>query len=113
MTDYAALSNEELSAEVAKRLFGWRWYRRQMPMTYTYWLDETQPDDDLYTGKARPYDPDDVEDEYHGLLALEPYEGESYASDHNAAMGLVVPEMRKRGWRFNGHCDEFYSVALL
>ena len=23
-----------------------------------------------------------------------------FASDHNAALGLVVPEMRKRGWMF-------------
>ena len=23
-----------------------------------------------------------------------------YASDHNAALGLVVPEMRQRGWAF-------------
>lgn len=57
MTDYAALSNEELSAEIAKRLFG-------LVLT----------NDVLLTSV--------------------------YASDHNAAMGLVVPEMRKRGYAF-------------
>ena len=39
-------------------------------------------------------------DEYHAT-ALHVFRGESYASEHNAALGLVVTEMRKRGYLFS------------
>lgn len=62
-------TNEELSAEIARRLFG-----MEPHPTLSGWF----------------------------LNASVGYKGDysrpTFASDHNAAMGLVVPEMRKQGW---------------
>lgn len=78
-TDYAALSDDALGEVIAKRLFGWK------ECTCTRLLGVSH----FSLGKGVFY----YEHATAGQL-------ESYASDHNAAMGLVVTEMRKRGYEF-------------
>ena len=69
-------TNEQLSAEIAERLFGG------------------------LTAQMLPLSGG-------GTITCFP----DYASDHNAALGLVVPEMRKRGWSFEmGDCLDETSV---
>lgn len=95
MTD--TRTNEEISSAIAERLFGWKFYRRQMPITSTYFLAESMPEGrDVLAGVVQPFDPNDTGDEYHGYLTVEPYEGSPYAEDHNAALGLVVDAMLER-----------------
>ena len=94
-------TNKQISAAIAERLFRWKFYRRQVPITNTYFLAESMPEDrDILAGVAQPFDPNDTDDEYHGYLTLEAYEGSPYASDHNAALGLVVPAMADKGYGF-------------
>lgn len=66
------MTNDELSAEIARRLFG------LVPHT-----NDCANPNRCFAVSAN--------DKFGNPLA-------PYASDHNAAMGLVVPEMRKRGW---------------
>lgn len=68
-------TNEEISAAIAKRLFGL--------VVESGWGLITASDGFQYRMSIKPY-----------------------ASDHNAAMGLVVPEMRKRGYIFYLDDDE-------
>ena len=65
-------TNEEISAAIAKRLFG-----LEPHPTLAGWFLNAAPG---YKGD---------------------YQQAIYASDHNAALGLVVPEMRRRGYLFS------------
>ena len=66
-------TNEQLSAEIARRLFGWH------------------EEPDFETKELRWWFSADG----HEIFAP------IFADDHNAALGLVVPAMWKRGYGFN------------
>ena len=86
-------TNEQISAEIAGRLFG-------------------------QTVEWREWDWKEDGETGHTAAFVVVTEGvpfwhivDPYASDHNAAMGLVVSEMRKRGWSFEmGDCLDETSV---
>ena len=64
-------TNEQISAAIAERLLRWVWVE-----AVSCWVDR----DGLVVATRSEFKP---------------------ASDHNTALGLVVPEMRKRGWQFS------------
>lgn len=84
-------TNEEVSAEVARRLFGWEW--RQVHCFKGHLVDAFLPTERGSENLDWCHAPWNADTD--GLWFVKPY-----ASEHNAALGLVVPEMTAQGFEF-------------